>query len=85
MFEDLFKYYLRNVIILRMGTGLRYLWLRFIKRRKVSYRSLYEGKKTKKANDLHNFENEMANRMCGCGFILFLIFLIILSHKFCSR
>lgn len=69
--EELFRYYLRNIIILRIGTGLRYLWLRFVRHRKISYRTLYEGSKSKKTSELSNFENEMSNRAWGCGFILF--------------
>ena len=46
--EELFGYYLENIIILRIGTGLRYLWLRFVRHRKISYRTLYEGSKSKK-------------------------------------
>ena len=74
--EELFRYYLENIIILRIGTGLRYLWLRFVRHRKISYRTLYEGSKSKKATELSNFENEMSNRAWGCGFILFVLFLI---------
>ena len=33
--EELFRYYLSNIIILRIGTGLRYLWLRFVRHRKI--------------------------------------------------
>ena len=69
--EELFRYYLRNIIILRIGTGLRYLWLRFVRHRKISYRTLYEGSKSKKISELSNFENEMSNRAWGCGFILY--------------
>ena len=80
--EELFRYYLRNIIILRIGTGLRYLWLRFVRHRKISYRTLYEGSKSKKTSELSNFENEMSNRAWGCGFILFVIFLIIFLRRF---
>jgi len=80
--EELFRYYLRNIIILRIGTGLRYLWLRFVRHRKISYRTLYEGSKSKKTSELSNFENEMSNRVWGCGFILFVIFLIIFLRRF---
>ena len=81
--EELFRYYLGNIIILRIGTGLRYLWLRFVRHRKISYRTLYEGSKSKKkATELSNFENEMSNRAWGCGFILFVIFLIIFLRRF---
>ena len=60
--EELFRYYLENIIILRIGTCLRYLWLRFVRHRKISYRTLYEGSKSKKTSELSNFENEMSNR-----------------------
>ena len=80
--EELFRYYLSNIIILRIGTGLRYLWLRFVRHRKISYRTLYEGSKSKKTSELSNFENEMSNRVWGCGFILFVIFLIIFLRRF---
>ena len=79
--EELFRYYLEN-IILRIGTGLRYLWLRFVRHRKISYRTLYEGSKSKKATELSNFDNEMSNRAWGCGFILFVIFLIMFLRRF---
>ena len=69
--EELFRYYLENIIIIRIGTGLRYLWLRFVRHRKISYRTLYEGSKLKKTTELSNFDNEMSNRAWGCGFILF--------------
>ena len=59
--EELFRYYLENIIILRIGTGLRYLWLRFVRHLKISYRTLYEGSKSKKTSELSNFENEMSN------------------------
>ena len=80
--EELFRYYLENIIILRIGTGLRYLWLRFVRHRKISYRTLYEGNKSKKATELSNFDNEMSNRAWGCGFILFVIFLIMFLRRF---
>ena len=80
--EELFRYYLGNIIILRIGTGLRYLWLRFVRHRKISYRTLYEGSKSKKATELSNFDNEMSNRAWGCGFILFVIFLIMFLRRF---
>ena len=83
--EELFRYYLGNIIILRIGTGLRYLWLRFVRHRKISYRTLYEGSKSKKTSELSNFENEMSNRAWGCGFILFVIFLIIFYADFYNR
>ena len=54
--EELFRYYLENIII-RIGTGLRYLWLRFVRHRKISYRTLYEGSKLKKTTELSNFDN----------------------------
>ena len=44
--------------------------------------SLYEGSKSKKTSELSNFENEMSNRVWGCGFILFVIFLIIFLRRF---
>ena len=65
--EELFRYYLENIIILRIGTGLRYLWLRFVRHRKISYRTLYEGSKSEKTTELSNFDNEMSNRAWGCG------------------
>ena len=80
--EELFRYYLENIIILRIGTGLRYLWLRIVRHRKISYRTLYEGSKSKKATELSNFDNEMSNLAWGCGFILFVIFLIMFLHRF---
>ena len=80
--EELFRYYLENIIILRIGTGLRYLWLRFVRHRKISYRTLYEGSKSKKATELSNFDNEMSNRAWGCGFIFFVIFLIMFLRRF---
>ena len=80
--EELFRYYLRNIIILRIGKGLRYLWLRFVRHRKISYRTLYEGSKSKKTTELSNFDNEMSNRAWGCGFILFVIFLIMFLRRF---
>ena len=80
--EELFRYYLENIIILRIGTGLRYLWLRIVRHRKISYRTLYEGSKSKKTSELSNFDNEMSNRAWGCGFILFVIFLIMFLHRF---
>ena len=54
--EELFRYYLENIII-RIGTGLRYLWLRFVRHRKISYRTLYEGSKSKKTTEFSNFDN----------------------------
>lgn len=80
--QELFRYYLSNIIILRLGTGLRYLWLRFVRRRKISYRTLYEGKKSQKTTELSDFENDMSNRTWGCGFILIVVFLIMLLSKF---
>ena len=40
------------------------------------------GSKSKKTSELSNFENEMSNRAWGCGFILFVIFLIIFLRRF---
>ena len=59
--EELFRYYLGNIIILRIGTGLRYLWLRFVRHRKISYRTLYEGSKSKKATELSDRKSTRLN------------------------
>ena len=74
--EEHFRYYLENIIILRIGTGLRYLWLRFVRHRKISYRTLYEGSKSKKTTELSNFDNEMSNQAWGCGSVY--VFLLVL-------
>ena len=76
--QELFRYYFGNIIIRRLGTGLRYLWLRFVRHRNVSYHNLYEGSKSKKATVLSHFENDMSNRAWGCAFILILLAIMVI-------
>lgn len=67
-----------NSFILYVGTSLRFLFLRYVCRKDVHFKQLLHGKKDVKANDLYNFDNEMANRSWGCGFLFFVIGVIIL-------
>lgn len=76
--ETIFEYIFQNLLLLHLGTRLRFIWLRYIRRKDVSYSSLSEGSKK---NELQQFENEMANRLCGCGFLVFVVLLIVLLQR----
>lgn len=69
----------RNLLILYLGTFIRFVYLRFIKRKDVSFKVLLhpaqEGK-IDKDNELDIFTNEMANRSYGCIFLIIIVGII---------
>ena len=80
--ETLFKLFFENMIVLHTGTSVRYLYLRFIRRKKVTYSELKNGI-SNKANqyDMENVNNEFANRAYGCGFLMFVVLVIVLLSR----
>ena len=63
----------RNLLVLYLGTFIKFVYLRFIKR---SFKELLhpaqEGK-IDKDNELDIFTNEMANRSYGCIFLIIIV------------
>ena len=66
----------RNLLILYLGTFIRFVYLRFIKRKDVLFKELLdlvkEGK-IKKDDEMDIFTNEMANRSYGCIFLIIIV------------
>ena len=77
--ETLFKLFFGNMIVLLTGISVRYLYLRFIRRKKVTYSELKNGISNKaNQDDMENVNNEFANRAYGCGFLMFVVLVIVL-------
>jgi len=77
--ETLFKLFFGNMIVLYTGVSVRYLYLRFIRRKKVTYSELKNGISNKaNQDDMENVNNEFANRAYGCGFLMFVVLVIFL-------
>ena len=78
----LFKLFFENMIVLHTGTSVRYLYLRFIRRKKVTYSKLKNGISNKaNQDDMENVNNEFANRAYGCGFLMFVVLVIVLLSR----
>lgn len=70
------EYILKNIFVLYLGGSLRYVYLRYIRHKKITYKKVLYGipnPKTKE-DDNYNLKNEMKNRLTA---ILFLIALIL--------
>ena len=79
----LFKLLFGNMIVLYTGVSVRYLYLRYIRRKKVTFSELKNGISNPKANqyEMENVNNEFANRAYGCGFLMFAILVIVLLSR----
>ena len=78
----LFKLFFGNMIVLHTGISVRYLYLRFIRRKKVTYSELKNGISNKaNQDDMENVNNEFANRAYGCGFLMFVVLVIVLLSR----
>ena len=78
----LFQLFLGNMIVLHTGISVRYLYLRFIRRKKVTYSELKNGISNKaNQDDMENVNNEFANRAYGCGFLMFVVLVIVLLSR----
>lgn len=69
----------RNIMILRLGTLLRYLYLRFIKKNKsASYKQLLNQKCTGdiKKDEINTFNNEIINRLYALVFLIVIVIII---------
>ena len=79
----LFKLFFENMIVLYTGVSVRYLYLRFIRRKKVTFSELKNGISNSKANqdDMDHVNNEFANRAYGCGFLKFVVMLIVFLSR----
>ena len=70
------------MIVLLTGISVRYLYLRFIRRKKVTYSELKNGISNKaNQDDMENVNNEFANRAYGCGFLMFVVLVIVLLNR----
>ena len=80
--ETLFKLFFGNMIVLLTGISVRYLYLRFIRRKKVTFSELKNGISNKaNQDDMENVNNEFANRAYGCGFLMFVVLVIVLLSR----
>ena len=70
------------MIVLHTGISVRYLYLRFIRRKKVTYSELKNGISNKaNQDDMENVNNEFANRAYGCGFLMFVVLVLVLLSR----
>ena len=76
----LFKLLFGNMIVLYTGVSVRYLYLRYIRRKKVTFSELKNGITNPKANQdkMDNVNNEFANRAYGCVTLCILIIIIVI-------
>ena len=81
--ETLFKLFFGNIIVLYTGVSVRYLYLRFIRRKKVTFSELKNGISNPKANqdDMENVNNEFANRAYGCVTICIVIIILVVLFQ----
>jgi len=66
----------RNLQVLYLGTFIRFVYLRFIKRKEVRFKELLDlvkESKIKKDDEMDIFTNEMANRSYGCIFLMIIV------------
>ena len=66
----------RNLLVLYLGTFIRFVYLRFIKRKDVRFKELLDlvkESKIKKDDEMDIFTNEMANRSYGCIFLMIIV------------
>lgn len=66
----------RNLLVLYLGTFIRFVYLRFIKRKDVRFKELLgpvKESKIKKDDEMDIFTNEMANRSYGCIFLMIIV------------
>ena len=66
----------RNLLVLYLGTFIRFVYLRFIKRKDVLFKELLDlvkESKIKKDDEMDIFTNEMANRSYGCIFLMIIV------------
>ena len=66
----------RNLLVLYLGTFIRFVYLRFIKRKDVRFKELLDPvkeSKIKKDDEMDIFTNEMANRSYGCIFLMIIV------------
>ncbi len=70
------EYLFRNLLVLHLGTFIRFVYLRYIRRKDVRFKELLypaqEGK-IDKDNELDIFTNEIANRSYGCIFLIIIV------------
>ena len=70
------EYLFRNLLELYLGTFIRFVYLRFIKRKDVRFEELLDPvkeSKIKKDDEMDIFTNEMANRSYGCIFLMIIV------------
>lgn len=81
--EALFKLFFGNMTVLYTGVSVRYLYLKFIRRKKVTYSELKNGISKPKTNqdEIDHVNNEFTNRAYGCGFLMFSILVIVLLSR----
>lgn len=66
----------RNLLVLYLGTFIRFVYLRFIKMKDVRFKELLDPvkeSKIKKDDEMDIFTNEMANRSYGCIFLMIIV------------
>ena len=81
------NYFIRNILILYMGTFIRYIIKRYIRRDKnVKFKELLLGYKFKKNSDDVNADsvmNEFINRLYAFAIIIIVILVYIFLKKLC--
>lgn len=81
------NYFIRNILILYMGTFIRYIIKRYIRRDKnIKFKELLLGYKFKKNSDDVNADsvmNEFINRLYAFAIIIIVILVYVLLKKLC--
>jgi len=81
------NYFIRNILILYMGTFIRYIIKRYIRRDKnIKFKELLLGYKFKKNSDDVNADsvmNEFINRLYAFAIIIIVILVYIFFKKLC--
>lgn len=73
-----------NLFILYTGTFIRYVYFRFVKKKKVRFKELLNPVEDKdpKADEYNRFINEMTNRTYGCIFLILLVLLSLILVRY---
>lgn len=78
--ETLFRLLLGNIILLYTGACLRYIYKKYLRRKKIKFNNILHGieeAKTKQ-DEKYNVDNEFVNKSYGCFILLILIIIMLI-------
>lgn len=75
------EFIIRNTFFFYFGAALRYCYLRFLKKRKISFRKVLNGieKPKTKEDEIYNMSNEFKNRLFAIAFLSLVVIILVLT------